>query len=66
MRKVIWMTAREVEKAHPVLTERRLRSWRLRGGGPRFYRLGRRTVRYLAADVSAFLARCRDDERVAA
>ena len=36
-----------------------LRAWRARGKGPRFIRLGDRTVRHRRADIEAWLAeRC--------
>jgi predicted DNA-binding transcriptional regulator AlpA len=31
---------------------RSLEAWRLRGGGPRYVKLGRRCVRYLLSDLS--------------
>ena len=43
----------EVARALGVSTSA-LRSWRLRGRGPRFLKLGR-AVRYLAQDVEVFI-----------
>ena len=37
------------------VSPRTLEDWRLRGGGPLFRKLGRRIVRYLASDLSAFV-----------
>jgi hypothetical protein len=34
---------------------RTLEDWRLRGGGPTYRKLGRRLVRYSAADLASFL-----------
>lgn len=33
-----------------------LRNWRWKGEGPRFVKLGKRTVRYRRADLEAFVA----------
>ncbi|WP_203310070.1 helix-turn-helix transcriptional regulator [Sphingomonas beigongshangi] len=38
------------------LTERTLERWRITGEGPRYVKLSRSTVRYLAEDVAAFIA----------
>ncbi len=38
------------------ISPRTLEDWRLRGGGPLFRKLGRRLVRYLKADLAAFVA----------
>ncbi|MHB1873024.1 MAG: helix-turn-helix transcriptional regulator [Steroidobacteraceae bacterium] len=35
---------------------RTLRNWRWRGAGPRYHKVGARTVRYRRADLDAFLA----------
>jgi excisionase family DNA binding protein len=37
------------------IAERSMESWRLRGGGPRYVRVGR-LIRYRHTDVSAWLA----------
>lgn len=37
------------------LTERTLERWRITGEGPRYSKLSRSTVRYLAEDVAAFI-----------
>ena len=37
------------------LTPRALQSWRTRGGGPIYLRIGHRTVRYSQADLEAWL-----------
>lgn len=37
---------------------RSLEAWRLRGGGPRFLRLGRRCVRYRLSDLSNWIGTC--------
>jgi hypothetical protein len=43
-----------------------LNYWRLMGGGPKFYRHGRRNVRYLLSDLTAWgTANCVNPERVA-
>ena len=47
---------RETEAARLLaVTPRTLQAWRVRGGGPRFVRLGGRAVRYSAADLAAFV-----------
>jgi len=38
------------------VSQRTLQSWRLRGGGPVWRRLGRRSVRYAIVDLDAFIA----------
>lgn len=38
------------------LTERTLERWRITGEGPRFVKLSRSSVRYLAEDITAFIA----------
>lgn len=56
-------TAKEVAESLQV-SEGRLASWRIHGGGPKFIRLGEALnskVRYRAEDIAAFL-----DERSAA
>ncbi len=35
-----------------------LEDWRTRGIGPRFVRLGTKSIRYRVADLDAFLASC--------
>lgn len=61
-----------MENTAPLLDERELaarlglslstlRNWRAARRGPRFIKLGRRAVRYRAADVERFIA---DGERV--
>ena len=35
-----------------------LRKWRLLGNGPRYLKVGRRSVRYLVSDLQEFLANC--------
>lgn len=37
------------------VSPRTLEDWRLRGGGPRFRKIGRRLVRYLKSDLAAFI-----------
>ncbi len=37
------------------LQPRALQAWRTRGGGPAYLRIGHRTVRYLPADLEAWL-----------
>ena len=39
-----------------------LRNWRWLGEGPRFVKLGKRTVRYRRADVDAFIEAGSSDE----
>lgn len=41
--------------AHLGLSPRTLEEWRLRGGGPVFRKLGRRTVRYAQSDLADFI-----------
>ena len=42
-----------------------LRNWRSRGKGPRFHKIGQRMVRYLRADLAAFIAGGAGEERAA-
>lgn len=49
------MTQKELAELCKI-SERTLEDWRLRGGGPRYTKVGR-LVRYLRADVLAFLER---------
>ncbi len=37
------------------LSPRTLEDWRVKGGGPTFRKLGRRIVRYLLSDLTAFI-----------
>ena len=39
-----------------AVSPRTLEDWRLRGGGPIFRKLGRRTVRYALRDLESFAA----------
>lgn len=41
--------------AYLGLSPRTLEEWRLRGGGPVFRKLGRRTVRYAHSDLADFI-----------
>ncbi len=41
------------------LSRRQLETLRQTGGGPVFHKIGRRTVRYLKADIDSWLAACR-------
>lgn len=36
------------------VSEKTLEAWRSKGGGPKFHRLGHRTVRYTRADLEAW------------
>ena len=38
-----------------LLTPRALQAWRTKGGGPPYVRVGHRTVRYLPADLEAWV-----------
>lgn len=49
------LTTAEVAKLLNI-SERTLEDWRLRGGGPRYIKVGR-LVRYLYTDVVAFIER---------
>jgi excisionase family DNA binding protein len=40
------------------LSERTLERWRVQGIGPRFVRLGRRSIRYPQQNVEAYVAAC--------
>jgi predicted DNA-binding transcriptional regulator AlpA len=42
--------------AYTGLAEKTLETLRTRGGGPRFVKYGRNAVRYLRADLDAFMA----------
>ena len=42
--------------AYTGLAQKTLETLRVRGGGPRFVRYGRKAVRYLKADLDAFIA----------
>jgi len=57
------------EERSPLLTQqhaanflscspRSLEAWRLRGGGPRYVRLGRRCIRYRLSDLSDWIGAC--------
>jgi predicted DNA-binding transcriptional regulator AlpA len=53
----------EIEAAESLaLSVATLRAWRHRGTGPRFVKFGR-AVRYLPADIDAFIAASRVDTR---
>jgi predicted DNA-binding transcriptional regulator AlpA len=63
------LTMHAREDTSPLLTQqhaadflscspRSLEAWRLRGGGPRHVRLGRRCVRYRLSDLADWVASC--------
>ena len=49
-----FLSEREVEELG--LASRTLQAWRLLGRGPRFIKVGGRTIRYRLVDVEAWLA----------
>lgn len=48
------LTEKETAEALHVALQT-VRNWRWRGEGPRFRKLGKRTVRYLRSDLAAFI-----------
>ena len=48
-----WMTTREVAERLRI-SEKTVVAWRYQRRGPRFYKLGPRTVRYRREDIEAF------------